>query len=79
MRTEMNLDKYEIEEAILVKDIDTGDLSYTEAMGRCRKLWELIPINYTINSIRLNELMDKYYGKTIEYNTEYKRTYQIKI
>ena len=42
MKTETNLEKYEIEQTILIKELEENKLTLTQTRERCSKLWNLI-------------------------------------
>ena len=80
MRTEINLDKYNIELGKLLKDINSNTLSYLEVISRCSILYDLIPINISINQRNLNDLIDSKYKKDSNYKNDKKlRTFKIKL
>lgn len=80
MRTEINLDKYNIELEKLLKDINSNTLSYSEVTSRCSILYDLIPINISINQRNLNDLIDSKYKKDSNYKNDKKlRTFKIKL
>jgi len=76
MKTETNLEKYEIEQTILIKELEENKLTLTQTRERCSKLWNLIPITYDVNPVRLNNLMEEKFGNEPEFN-KYKRTFKI--
>jgi len=78
MRIETNLDKYSIEESILINDLQENKLTFIEATERCLKLWGLIPITYNVNPVRLNNLMEEKFGNDPNFN-KHKRTYKISV
>jgi hypothetical protein len=75
---ETNLDKYNDEETKLIEDIQNNDLSYNDVKERCYKLWDLIPIDYNINPIKLNDLLKEKYGNELEFN-KHDRIFKIDI
>ena len=52
---ENDLKEFVKEEQRLFDDIP--GLTYKEAKNRCDALWGLIPINYDVNSVRIDNLM----------------------
>jgi urease accessory protein UreH len=80
MRTEINLDKYNLELEKLLKDINSNTLSYLEVTSRCSILYNLIPINITINQRNLNDLIDSIYKNDSNYKNDKKsRTFKITL
>ena len=78
MKTEINLEKYNIEQTILIKELEENKLTLTQARERCSKLWNLIPITYDVNPVRLNNLMEEKFGNEPDFK-KYKRTFKIII
>lgn len=76
MFLEKNLDKFDIEERILFKEIEADKLTLTEARERCSKLWELIPTDMDLNPVGLNNLMKEKYGNDPEFH-KYSQTFTI--
>jgi hypothetical protein len=77
-RTETNLDKYTIEEQILIDEISQDKLTFRDVKERCDKLWELIPINMDLNPVRLHNLIKEKFSNDPEWN-KYSKVYHIKV
>jgi len=59
---ETNLEKYTEQEEILFNEISQNKLTFSEAKERCSILWDLIPSNYSVHSVRLNNILGEKYS-----------------
>lgn len=62
------LNEYYREELKLVNDINDNKLTFNEANIRRNNLWDLIPSNIFLNSVRLNELMKEKFSDDPDWN-----------
>jgi len=64
---ESDLNKYYVEESILIKDIENNKLTLSEVRERCGKLFSLIPNNISLNPVRLENLIKEKYSNNPNY------------
>jgi hypothetical protein len=77
-RVETTLDKYNIEEQLLFKEISQDELTFRDVRQRCDDLWKLIPINMELNPVRLHTLIVQKFRDDPEWY-KYSKTYHIKV
>ena len=59
--TQTNLDKYSVQEAMLMDDIRNNRLTCEEAQERCEILWALLPVTHTdYPEAQANLMIEKY-------------------
>jgi hypothetical protein len=73
-----DLKKYKEAESQLMHEIFGLELTYEQALERCKQLWELIPSNIDLNPVALNKLMKETYGNHPDFN-KHGVTYKIVI
>ena len=61
---------------LLIDDLKKYKLTYLEAQQRCDDLWKLIPNNFDVNTVVLNELMKNQFLNDPDWR--YSKTYTIK-
>ena len=72
------MDDFDKEERILYDEISQDKLTFAEASERCKKLWDLVPVDVDVNPVRLNILMKEKYGNDPDWN-KYSKTYRINV
>jgi len=72
------LEEYTKREKELINDLrNNSALTCKKAQERCEELWELIPINYEVNSVMLNDLMYVRFHNDPDWN--YSKIYKIEV
>lgn len=64
------LKPYREQEAILIKDIENNELTYSQVSERLNDLYKLIPSNISLNPVRLNNLIIEKYSDDPDWKKE---------
>ena len=67
------MDKVEI----LVEEIQNKKYTYEEARAKCHEIYDMVPAEYLVNFVSLNNAMDAAYPGVLDHS--FKRIYKIPI